>query len=108
MSIERSRPRLVIVDTEVDLALHIVEVCPVWSAERALLIEAVDGDLSLSALVEAMLSEVRSHERSPLSMKLLCFGRRRPKEYGSKVDPIGETGGDVGMGFYRPPSPIID
>jgi len=37
-----------------------------------------------------------------LLLWLLCFGRRRPKEYGSKVGPIGEAGGDVGTGFHRP------
>ena len=52
-------------------------------------------DLLLSALIEATLRAARGHRRRSFPfVKLLCFGRRRPKKCGSETDPIrpGEPG----------------
>jgi len=89
-----------------DTAPHTLEECPAWEEERRALTAVVGPDLSLPALVGAMLRS----EGSWQSVVLFCeavISRKEDHERARRGEGVRarQRGGRGGVGRYRPPRP---
>lgn len=82
-----------------DSAQHTLEDCPAWDAQRRVLVQAIGGDLSLSAVVKAMVDS----ERSWSAMVSFCENvilrkeaAERDRELDLAADPARRVRGESG------------
>ena len=63
---------------------HTLEACPAWAGERGVLIREIEGDLSLPAVVRAIVGGESAWKTFSSFCDRFCRRRRRPKERGSE------------------------
>jgi len=92
-----------------DTAQHTVEECPSWADERRALVAVVGQDLSLPALVNAMLGDERSW-RAVIHFCDVVMAQKEDHERARRGEDAARGGGRRGRGAagirrHRPPRP---
>ncbi|XP_061729005.1 uncharacterized protein LOC133534209 [Cydia pomonella] len=72
-----------------DTALHTLAVCPAWAEQRAALVAVVGNDLSLPAVVEAMVGGERSW-KAVASFCEVVMTQKEAAERGREEDPASQ------------------
>jgi len=89
-----------------DTAQHTLEECPAWDSQRRVLVQNVGEDLSLPALVKAMVDSGRSWKAASSFCEHVILQKEeaeRAREIDPETPPIRRRRGKARRAYNRPP-----